>query len=281
MKIAGVVVLYQPENHMIDHIDTYVKDVEILYVVDNSDKKNEAYIKKLSKYSNIRYLDNYGNKGMGVALNRAARHAIHDGCQWLFTIDQDSRASDGMMDEMKHFIEKHDDGKLGIATPYPLRDYERKAQFKNEYRSALEVMTSGNFVNLEVYQWVGGFENKYFVDYTDYDFCLRLVGKGYKILINNHALLIHNLGEVKGRRNLWFLNRNKIRLYYEVRNRLELLHNYKKKYPEWYHKNSKDLFFHVLSEIYLGNHKFSKMISVLRGFLDYKFGKFGKYKKLI
>lgn len=277
MKVAGAVVLYQPENSMVDHIDTYIADLDILYVVDNSDKKNNTYIRGLSKFPNIKYLDNHGNKGMGVALNRAAHYAIRDGCHWLFTIDQDSKASNGMMQGMKHFIERYDNGKLGIATPYQLRRYEKRAQFKSEWRDVLEVMTSGNFVNLEAYKAVGGFDNKFYVDYTDFDFCLRLVEDGYKVLINNNALLIHNLGDGKDRGNIWFLNRNKIRLYYEVRNRLFLLNKYKERYPVWFKKNKKELLFHVLSELILGDSKFNKAFSVLRGYLDYKIGRFGKY----
>jgi len=45
MKIAGVIVLYNPNEEVIDNIKSYLEDIEILYAVDNSETKKDEIIK--------------------------------------------------------------------------------------------------------------------------------------------------------------------------------------------------------------------------------------------
>ncbi|PIX27897.1 MAG: glycosyltransferase family 2 protein, partial [Candidatus Huberarchaeum crystalense] len=76
MKIAGVIVLYNPNEEVIDNIKSYLEDIEILYAVDNSETKKDEIIKKIESFNKIVYIDNNGNQGMSAALNIAARLAI-------------------------------------------------------------------------------------------------------------------------------------------------------------------------------------------------------------
>jgi rhamnosyltransferase len=66
MKIDGMVVLYNPDNttELIDNINSYIKYVDRLYIVDNSDVKNENLIKNVLSISDkCVYVNNNGNQG--------------------------------------------------------------------------------------------------------------------------------------------------------------------------------------------------------------------------
>lgn len=37
MKLAGVVILYHPDENIVENINSYITDIDFLYIVDNSD----------------------------------------------------------------------------------------------------------------------------------------------------------------------------------------------------------------------------------------------------
>ncbi len=42
ISIAGVVVLYNPDESVVNNIQSYIQDIEILFVVDNSEEKTAS-----------------------------------------------------------------------------------------------------------------------------------------------------------------------------------------------------------------------------------------------
>ena len=131
MKVEGVVVLFKPDDKMLDNINSYLGDLKKLYVVDNtpggdiSDRFNDKKIK---------YIPLKENKGIAYALNVGAKEAIKDGADWLLTMDQDSCFEKGAVKEMKSFIEFSDKNpyvekilgvkfdKVGIVSPWHITE---------------------------------------------------------------------------------------------------------------------------------------------------------------
>ena len=52
LKVAGVVVLYELTDEDISNMDSYIDDIDILYVVDNSKNENS---KRLPNNKKIKY----------------------------------------------------------------------------------------------------------------------------------------------------------------------------------------------------------------------------------
>ena len=44
MKLAGVVVLYKKDKKVIQNITSYINEVDVLYLVDNSSKDNSLLV---------------------------------------------------------------------------------------------------------------------------------------------------------------------------------------------------------------------------------------------
>ena len=92
MKLASVVVFYNPSDDNINNINAYKNIVDRVYVVDNSDDD----IVRLKDDKVIKYIKLGQNLGIAKALNVGAEHAIADGYEWLLTMDQDSKITKEM-----------------------------------------------------------------------------------------------------------------------------------------------------------------------------------------
>ncbi|CEG11117.1 Glycosyl transferase family 2 (fragment) [groundwater metagenome] len=67
MKIAGVVVLYNSDETVIECIKSYIDEIEVLYLIDNSETKNDELLIKIKSFKKIVYIDNKGNQGISMA----------------------------------------------------------------------------------------------------------------------------------------------------------------------------------------------------------------------
>ena len=54
LKLAGIVTLYNPTNEDIENISTYINDIDRLYVIDNTEGKNNE--SRLPKNDKIKYI---------------------------------------------------------------------------------------------------------------------------------------------------------------------------------------------------------------------------------
>lgn len=212
MKLAAVVVLYNPNKKIFGNIESYIGSVDVVYAVDNSSVDNSYYLKS----EKIVYIPNRDNKGIAYALNVGAKRAIEDGYKWLLTMDQDSTFYSDGVEEMKQFLlnckkDKSSDykyDKIGLITPFHRTLFNEDVQLE-EIDSPAVVMTSGNIINLDAYQKIGGFKDWMFIDAVDFDYCLNLRDHGYDIWRLPTVELKHNLGDVVfktigSKRLLWF-----------------------------------------------------------------------------
>ncbi len=81
-NIDAVVVLYHPEESIIENIKTY-QQVRTIYAIDNSEEYNDNLLKKLKQFENLIYINNKGNQGIAHALNVGAKLAIENSADWL------------------------------------------------------------------------------------------------------------------------------------------------------------------------------------------------------
>ena len=93
--VAAVVVLYRPEQSVIDNISTYSDQVDIVLAVDNSESPNNDIVFKIKENKKIEYIKNDGNKGVAHALNLAAILAI--GYPVAFEANADERDTRGLI----------------------------------------------------------------------------------------------------------------------------------------------------------------------------------------
>ena len=280
MKLAGVVVWYHPNINDVQNIFSYINDLDRLYIFDNSDNKNNRKFVPDSK--KIKYISKKKNLGIATALNYAAKEAIREGYEFLLTMDQDSKFKKNDFKKLKALASKIDWSKIGIISPWHNTKLKvTKPKEKIDY--PIDVMTSGNIVNLEIFSKLKGFKDFLFIDGVDIEYCLNLKKNGYKIMRCNTIELTHDLGNIFYRNFLGkeFMcdNHNYLRVYYMTRNYRNIRKLYHDIAPEFCDKliKIKGLIFKI---IFFENDKFRKLRSIFWGILDYQSAKYGKCERM-
>ena len=270
MKLAAVVVLYNPTEENINNINNYSDSVDKIYVVDNS----EDEIIRLKNNKIVRYLKLSKNEGIAYALNLGAKNAIKDNFNYLLTLDQDTKMTSNTINKMKEFIVKHKEDKIGLVSPY--QDIGSNESVTPGVEELIEVMTSGNIIDLSAYQEIGGFKDWFFIDCVDTEYCMNLNCHGYKVLRLNDLIIKHNLGELKIHRlfgkDYYCYNHNPIRRYYIMRNNLYINQLYGEIYPDYCSWLLRVQRGQIKGIIIFERHKIKKLFMMFRGYLDYKKG---------
>lgn len=289
MKLSATVVLYRPDELVLKNIESYGHDVDLLIVIDNSEKIN-ADVKKslLESFGNIIYYAKNENLGIATALNIACDIAIENGCTWILTMDQDSKFLN-----FKHYINclatlnnLNNVALIGANTMrYANKSLPQKPSF--DYTEEFSLITSANFLNLELFEAIGRFEDKLFIDVVDFDYCIRANLKKYKIYLFKDVLVEHSVGNLYQRKNLFTRKiRNKIehspiRVYYYTRNYLSLCSKYNQTYPERFGflKILNMLYIHEVTKIILyEDQKIKKLYAKMIALWHYLTNRYGKYE---
>jgi rhamnosyltransferase len=277
MKLAGVIVVYNPTDNINDNIKSYLDYVKKIYVVDNSNSDNSN---KIIKDKKIEYIPNHKNLGIAKALNIAAQKAYDEKFDFLLTMDQDSKFEDDNLEKLIKYVEKCDINKVGLVSPWHVTK-EENAIPKEDIEEVVEVMTSGNLVNLKLWKKINGWKDYFFIDNVDIEYCMNLNKHGYKVIRYNKSKLIHNLGNIRKRRFLWKTyycsNHNYIRQYYMIRNLYYLEDLYKNDFPENIKKMKRGARGRFKYIIFGEKDKYRKIRNMYRGYKDYKKGITGEY----
>lgn len=289
MILSATVVLYNPQEDVFDNICSYGNLIDYLIVIDNSVTVNQNLKLKLQNefQSKLFYIENNENLGIAKALNIGTSKAIDFGSAWNLTMDQDSRFIN-----FEHYIKClqsiQNQNNVGLLAANTTRNaitlLPDAPTFEFEERKL--AITSANFVNLSFFKQVGGYEEKFFIDLVDFDFCLKLRLHKLKILYFKDVLVEHNLGEVFKRRNI--LSRkikekrehSPQRAYYIARNYLLMASKYRKLFPKEFSflKVINIVFIHDVTKILLyEDQKFQKLRAKLMGLSHFLINKHGKY----
>ena len=291
IKLAACVVLYNPDDTIFENILTYGNYVDKLIVVDNSLKKNNFLIDKLSEVfeSKLIYINNNDNLGIATALNQACDKAIELQFKWILTMDQDSSFIN--FDHYKKCLEKVQNVN-NVALLAANTDKEGYSNFDinecscNYREDKFSVITSANIVNLEYFEEIGRFNDKLFIDMVDYDYCLRINIKKFKILYFPDVFVEHKLGEVHLRTNIFTRKKkyktehNAQRAYYISRNSLYLSKNYGKYFPKEFG------ILHILNIVFIHDvtkiliyeiDKWNKLKAKFIGLYHFIINRYGKY----
>ena len=291
IKLAACVVLYNPDDTIFENILTYGNYVDKLIVIDNSLKKNNFLIDKLSEVfeSKLIYINNNDNLGIATALNQACDKAIELQFKWILTMDQDSSFIN--FDHYKKCLEKVQNVN-NVALLAANTDKEGYSNFDinecscNYREDKFSVITSANIVNLEYFEEIGRFNDKLFIDMVDYDYCLRINIKKFKILYFPDVFVEHKLGEVHLRTNIFTRKKkyktehNAQRAYYISRNSLYLSKNYGKYFSKEFGMLHilNIVFIHDVTKILLYEiDKWNKLKAKFIGLYHFLINRYGKY----
>jgi rhamnosyltransferase len=278
MKTAGVTVLYNPDSNTVENAASYAGKIGTLFLVDNSDKPDSDVLMRLKALPGTVYLSNGGNIGIAKALNLGCIKALEERCEWLLTMDQDSRFEPGALESLLSYINRNDNSKTGIVSPFHIIENKVYELRRPEGVTELDtVMTSGNLLNLEAYGIAGPFMDDFFIDYVDIEYCLRLKKAGYQVLQVNDSILEHHLGNSRNVGKILVTHHSPVRRYYITRNRFFVIQKYKKYFPEICRMELRAFYMELLKILLFEKHKIVKLKMIWDGYRDFRKQKMGKY----
>ncbi len=281
--IDGVVVVYHPSTTVFKNIATYLPYLRTLYIIDNTEQPTDLFSDRTQIPDNCYYIQNRENIGIARALNIAAKKAIDNSATWLLTMDQDSAFNNQDCLYLINYALEQDGNEIGIISPM-------QSSYLDEYHpetlseEPFTVITSGNLISLAAYSKIGGFNEKYFIDAVDSEYCMRLHQHKFKIKRLNHLVLQHSLGETRQHENrlhkkITLRNHNKFRRFYMTRNSLDLACKSLFTFPHFAFSTLKSIVVDIKNILFYEDQKMAKIHYIFKGFLAFLSGNWGKIRE--
>lgn len=245
-NVWAVVVTYNPAPDFEANVRALLPQVKGLIVVDNQSRSAiREILEKIVCTYQLPSIWNQQNLGIAGALNAGVRMALASGeCQWILMLDQDSRVSPDFVANCLDAYDvcpfKNQVALVGANYQLPLR--KPPAAFSREqeaprFREIVSLMTSGTLAKATIFSDCGGFDESFFMDYVDHEFCFRVRRHGLRVIQVSNAILQHRLGSPTSHRlfGRHFLTSNYTpsRRYHNARNRIILYRRYFRDETNW------------------------------------------------
>lgn len=249
-RICAVIVTYNIGSDFTENFESLIHQTDHAVVIDNgSGPETLAMLEALNaKHRGFMTLVHNSENNLAKAQNIGIRKAREGGFKWVLLLDHDSRLDHDMIGHMRAaYHDAQEREQIGILAPH-IKD--RNAPREHGYLKSLlilgffrayfngkpvidrvmSVISSGSLIPLDVFEATGMMDEKFIIDYLDNDFCLRLITRGYRIMVVRDALLYHSLGECREHQVLGLhvtsTNHSPLRRYYIYRNRLTTWRRY-------------------------------------------------------
>jgi rhamnosyltransferase len=288
-RTCAIVVTYRPGRDVWDNLQALRVQVDRLVIVDNaSDAASAGLLAGFAGDPGVEVVANGENRGIATALNQGARRARAEGFEWIATFDQDSRVPPGYFATLfaawrsapqrariAVLASAYRDRGLGVVSSpsEPMSPDDTRNVF------VPVTATSGNVVWLPALDAVGGFAEEYFIDLVDFEFCLRLRARGWRVLEVRSVRLDHAQGAWERRRFLWrrpaMNDYGEMRRYYQARNRLALYGRHGAANFEWCAHDARGYAWDCAKLLLFGTRRRAKLAAMARGAVDGLFRRMG------
>ena len=234
-NVWAIMVTHNPTVDFEQNVRALVAQVGKLIIVDNqSSPTTRQFVGKVASNYHAEVIWNPQNLGIASALNAGVdRASASDECRWILMLDQDSCVSPDFVATMLNAYEscsfKDEVALIGANYQLKFRTLQPSAE-PRIFREMKTLMTSGTMVKREAFADCGSFDESFFMDYVDHEFCFRIRRHKLRIIQANNAILQHHLGSptlhrIFGKRFVT-ANYSPNRRYHQARNRLIFYHRY-------------------------------------------------------
>ncbi|MGY2896341.1 glycosyltransferase family 2 protein [Deinococcus sp. UYEF24] len=273
ITLCAVVVSYNPGPNILELSRQLMGQNCRVVIVDNGSADLASSVISQCEDLGITVLRLHKNLGIGYALNIGCRFWVDRHYEWILTFDQDSIIGSNFLLGMDHAIVRgRTNPSIALFGPVVI-DSATKMLLQSS-GVAKFVITSGSCINGAALKSVGFFNEDLFIDYVDFDICIRLRQKNFSILVVKNVEIIHSIGSMKRFRILYtrfgFVTTNHaaVRRYYKHRNFIFMLRNYITVEPLWLIKQSFSLMIEPLKILIAEEKKLEKISMIVKGLKD-------------
>ncbi len=232
-KIFAVIVTYYPDyDRLLRIIETLVNSNLNVVIIDNTGASFDSSIFNSYLHQNVFVYRSKRNRGIAAAQNFGIKVSLRNHSDIILFFDQDSIFDQEFITSLLHPLEKIE---VCVSTPSivdPNSGYRYPSIFVNEFgfvkksyvqpKSLAKVsiaISSGMAIRSSVFQKVGFFDEDYFIDYVDTDFCFKCKSNSIDIYVAPNAIMKHpisdNMTDYKFMRGFQY---GGVRIYYQIRN---------------------------------------------------------------
>lgn len=246
-SICAVIVTHNIGKSVLETLRAAASNAGYCVVVDNASSDDTVaiirrYIAEEGMSSSCEVIEHSVNN-LARAQNMGIRRAREKGADWVLLLDHDSTPDARMVDEMLAAYAAHGQEDVAMLVPNLIDKHSvRRARYVRHvgqfvaYRSGfgsravlenvMVAIASGSLIPMRTLDAIGVMDEAFCIDNVDYDFALRIVRSGGKIVAVRDAVLHHALGccqdhTLAGMR-VTTTNHSPMRRYYIYRNRLRL-----------------------------------------------------------
>ncbi len=300
LSVASVTVTYNGASTLRRHLESLKKQtraLEEMVVVDNAstDATRSLLETEFPEITLLPLSENIGIAGgLAEGLTYAALKKKYD---WIWIFDQDSVPSPDALEHLLRVLPDLGDAEeqTGILAPicahpetqmsYPALRWQN-SRFapiplspNQRVTFADMVISSGTLIRREAIEQAGLPRSDFFMDFVDYEHCLRLRRHNFRIAVVRDSTLDHAIGSprtfsILGRQKSW-ANHAPWRAYYMTRNEVFTIWRY---YPRLATKVFvlRRVLQHALGVLLFGRQKLECLRMICLGFLDGLAGRLGK-----
>jgi rhamnosyltransferase len=233
--ICAVIVSYNSDK-IFRCYQSVKEQVDFVIIVDNA-TTDAVIIEKLKSIAQadgkLKLILSSANFGIAWALNQGVKYAKEKNCDWLLTLDQDSELAPDTVKNMMAAYGALSDEEKEKSSVLGCKYVERQIQCQGDASIGINInpcvpltlfkennlmVTSGNFVKMSLFEKVGLFEEKLFIDYVDIEFYYRVLKAGFKNLEVQNVFILHEFGKSERKFGFHITNQPPFRRYYIARN---------------------------------------------------------------
>lgn len=250
-KVVAIMVTYNPDILMLEeNIQSILPQVDALFLFDNGSENVEEII-EVQKRNNLMAIFNPENVGLGRAYNEILTKNLHL-FEYFVTFDQDTSILPGSISTLTEILKNNHN--IGVVGPVFSRESSSVSNkgniiFKDSIIQSCAVFRS------KAAETTGGFNEKYFIDSVDFEYCLRMIKKGFKVALFDGVKIKHDLGVERKSFGIKYYSHNKIRNYYIARNHVEITKNYLSDFPAFVIKKNIFFILHISKVLFLERDK--------------------------
>ncbi|MBC6493152.1 glycosyltransferase [Flavihumibacter stibioxidans] len=282
-KIAGVVILFNPGQEVLENIKTYSRHISKLFIVDNSPKP--ATISNSESLTGVKFEFIHDSKNQGIAsrLNQVAKAAIDDGFDLLLTMDQDSYFEEP--DIAAYMACSKNINWERIAMAGINFGVQAPKEINCHTSVVTELITSGSILNLRLFNIIGGFDENLFIDEVDHDYCYTAIEKGFEIVLFENIRLVHSLGNSSENLSLKSFKKtartlhSPIRIYFMTRNYFYVTQKHSGHFKVEMKNKKNALLNRIKNNLLYGNEPFLVLKYIIKGLIDFRKQKMGPLSK--
>lgn len=291
-KICAIMVAYNPDSVLGENVRALLAEAARLIVVDNgSEPSNRSVIAALAAAHNFDVIWNKENAGLAAALNTGIRRALSsEDYDWIATFDQDSKVSAGFSEAMLAAYESCPfRDKIALIGPHHVLSSERLAESLAQGNSSQlfqeipVTLQSGSLFSASALKNGDLFDESFFIDYVDFEFCLRLRKRGFRIIEATRAPLYHRVGAPTTHtffnKTCMVFNHSPVRRYYAARNRLRVYARYLFSDPRWIGHDAWSWCKEIIKLILFEEDRLKKLAYMVKGAWHALSGRTGVYAR--